>query len=327
MTSTPSNADVTCGPVCHSRLATVSLLAACTLVFAACSERKDDKTASQTAVRVNKAEVTVHQINLLLQQRRGVQPDQVEAASKQILEFLVDQELAVQKTRELKIDQDPRVMLQLEAAKRDVLARAYAERTGESVSKPTADEVKKYYDETPALFRNRRIYSLQELVIEANPEQVTALRGQLQRVASAGEFIDYLKANNLRFNGNQGVRAAEQLPSNVLANLTKMKDGQMVLLPSPTGALVIVLAGSRSEPVDEARAKPVIEQFLLNDAKRKRIEADVKALRTAAKIEYIGKFAEAASAPMAGPSQATATAPAASGMSAEDINKGMGIKR
>ena len=341
MTPRPPATDTTCRPTGLYRPSIVAL-AAFTLVLAGCGDRKKDPAASQSAVRVNKEEVTVHQINLMLQQQRGLKPEQVDAASKQILEFLVDQELAVQRTRELKIDQDPRVMLQLETAKREVLARAYAERTGESVSKPTAEEIKKYYDDKPALFKERRIYSLQELSIEAKPEQVNALREQLQRVKSAGEFVEYLKANNVRFNGNQGVRAAEQLPADVLGHLAKMKDSQMVLLPSPTGALVIMLVGSRAEPVDEARAAPAIEQFLLNDAKRKRIEADVKALRAAAKIEYIGKFAEAAAsaaagsptqpavaAHMAAPAPVAAAAPAAvaSGMSAENISKGLGIKK
>jgi len=325
MTSRPSATDSTCRPR-GLRCSAIVAVAACAAVLAACGDRQKDKTASQTAVRVNKEEVTVHQINLMLQQQRGLKPEQLDVVSKQVLEFLVDQELAVQKARELKIDQDPRVMLQVENAKREVLARAYAERTGESASKPTADEIKKYYEDKPALFKERRIYSLQELAIEAKPEQVTALREQLQRVKSAGEFVEYLKTSNLRFNGNQGVRAAEQLPADVLGHLAKMKDSQMVLLPSPTGALVIMLVGSRSEPVDEVRATPAIEQFLLNDAKRKRIESDVKALRAAAKIDYVGKFAQnAASAPAAVP--APSAVPAASGMSADDISKGLGIKK
>jgi EpsD family peptidyl-prolyl cis-trans isomerase len=337
MNPRPYPISATCRPTGVYRFAIVALTA-CTFALAGCGDRTKGKSASQTAVRVNKEEVTVHQINLLLQQQRGLKPEQIDATSKQILEFLIDQELAVQRTRELKIDQDPRVMQQLENAKREVLARAYAGRTGESASKPTAEEVTKYYDNKPALFKERRVYSLQELSIEAKPEQVTALRDQLQRVKSAGEFVEYLKANNIRFNGNQGIRAAEQLPADVLGHLAKMKDSQMVLLPSPTGALVIMLVGSRAEPVDEARATPAIEQFLLADAKRKRIEADVKALRAAAKIEYIGKFAEAAASATAGsptqpaaaaPSPAATTAPAAvaGGMSAEDINKGLGIKK
>ena len=305
-------------------------LATFSLALAACSDRKKDPAASQTAVRVNKEEVTVHQINLMLQQQRGLKAERVDTASKQILEFLVDQELAVQRTRELKIDQDPRVMLQLETVRREVLARAYAERIGESATKPSAEEVRKYYLDKPALFKERRVFSLQELAIEAKPEQVAALRDQLPRMKTATEVVDYLKASGLRFTGSQGVRAAEQLPAEALDSLTRMQDGQMILLPQAAGALLITLVNSRADPVDEARAAPMIEQFLYNDAKRKRIEADVKALRAAAKIEYVGKFAESsASAPLAGATPA-ASAPAAStpgAMSAEDISKGMGIKK
>ena len=103
--------------------------------------------------------------------------------------------------------------------------------------------------------------------------------------------------------------------------------------PVPNGVQVVVLAGSRSQPVAEEQARPAIEQFLTNERKRKLVEDDVKAMRSAAKIEYVGKFADgaagAASAPAAAPAAAgvPAAAPAASGkLSATDISKGMGLK-
>jgi EpsD family peptidyl-prolyl cis-trans isomerase len=311
---------------------TLMALAASLVLLSACGEKKE-KAASQTAAKVNKEEITVHQINFVLQQQRGLQPEQAEAAGKQILERLIDQELAVQKAEELKLDRDPRVVQQMEAAKREIIARAYIEKTGEAVSKPTDADIKAYYDAKPALFSARRIYSLQEIVIEAKPEQMPALREQLGAAKSINDFVEFLKANGYRFSGNQAVRPAEQLPLNLLDTFSKLNDGQAVLLPSATGAQVVLLAGSRSEPVDEARAKPAIEQFLLNDAKRKLIESDIKALRTAAKIEYEGKFAPApadaaSAAPAAAPAPVAAPAPAASegGLSASDISKGMGIK-
>ena len=67
---------------------------------------KSDK-ASQTAAKVNKEEITVHQINFVLQRQQGLKPEQAEAASKQVLERLIEQELAVQKAQELKLDRDP----------------------------------------------------------------------------------------------------------------------------------------------------------------------------------------------------------------------------
>ncbi|HLO95745.1 MAG TPA: EpsD family peptidyl-prolyl cis-trans isomerase, partial [Burkholderiaceae bacterium] len=138
-------------------------------LLVACGGGKGD--ATQTAAKVNKEEITVHQINQLLQRQPGLGEKQADAMSRQLLERLIDQELSVQKAQDLKLDRDPRVVQQIEAAKREILARAYAERIGESVSKPSADEIAKFYNEKPALFKERRVYSLQEMSIEAAPEQ------------------------------------------------------------------------------------------------------------------------------------------------------------
>jgi EpsD family peptidyl-prolyl cis-trans isomerase len=312
--------------------ALVLALVASAVLLAACGAKKD-KLASQVAAKVNKEEISVHQINFVLQQQRGLRPEQAEAAGRQVLERLVDQELAVQKAQELKLEREPRVLQQIEAARREIIARAYFEKSGEAVTKPSAEEIKKYYDEKPALFKERRIYNIQELAIEAKPDQIDGLRAQLQAAKSIADFVEGLKAKGIRFAANQAVRPAEQLPLNMLEGFAKLKDGQAVLTPTANGAQVIVLSGSRSEPVDEARAKPAIEQFLLNDAKRRVIDADMKAMRAAAKIEYVGKFAEAAaSAPVAAAPAAPAQpapaqpAPGAKGLTAEDISKGMGLK-
>lgn len=313
------------------RLATLLLASA---VLVACGDSKE-KGASQTAVKVNKAEVTVHQINFALQQQRGLRPEQAEAAGKQVLERLIDQELAVQKADEFKLDRDPRVVQQLEAVKREVLARAYAEKVGEAASKPTAEEIKQYYDDNPALFSQRRVYSLQEIQIEATPEQVAVLRQQLGTAKSINEFVESLKAAGLRFTGNQAVRAAEQLPLASLKTFAALKDGQAVMNTTPNGAVVVVLAGSRSQPVSEEQARPAIEQYLLNERKRKLLEEDRKALRAAATIEYVGKFAEAAASAPASPAASAPEAvsppppaePAASGgLDPAAISKGLGLK-
>jgi EpsD family peptidyl-prolyl cis-trans isomerase len=316
-------------------LAALSLMVVAALL-SGCGDKKD-KGASQTAAKVNKDEITVHQINFVLQQQRGLRPEQADAASKQILERLIDQQLALQKAEDLKVDRDPRVVQQIEAARREVLSRAYLEKIGESAPKPGPEEIKKYYDEKPALFSERRVYSIQEVAIEAKPDQVAELREKLSASKNINEFVDFLKSKEYKFSGNQAVRAAEQLPLNSLDAFSKMKDGQALVVPAQNGVQVVFLAGSRSQPVSEEQARPAIEQYLTNERKRKLVEDDVKALRAAAKIEYVGKFAEgAASAPSAGaapvPAPAPAAtpapaAPAASGsLSATDISKGMGLK-
>ena len=312
------------------------------VLLAGCGDKKEQ--ASQTAVRVNKDEITVHQINFVLQQQRNLRPEQADAAGRQILERLVDQQLALQRADELKLDRDPRVVQQIEAARREIIARAYAEKIGEAATKPTPEDIKAYYAGKPALFSERRIYNIQEIAIEARPEQHAGLRAQLAGAKNITEFIDHLKANDFRFVGNQAVRAAEQLPLNSVDSFAKMKDGQAVMLPSANGVQVIVLAGSRLQPLSEEQAQPLIERFLLSERKRKLAEDDLKALRAAATIDYVGKFAQPASAAAStaesAPPAASAAAPAgemaapaspaapaaSTALSPAEISKGMGLK-
>jgi EpsD family peptidyl-prolyl cis-trans isomerase len=290
---------------------------AVTVLLAGCGDSKKDKPATQTAARVNKEEITVHQINYVLSQQRGLPPEQAASAGKQVLERLIDQELAVQKAAEQKVDREPRVTQQVEAARREIIARAYLDKIGAGAPKPTPEEIKKYYDANPALFKERRIYSLQEIAIEAPPEQVETLRAKLQEAKNVNEFVEYLKANSIKFVGNQAVRPAEQLPLNVLPTIAQLKDGQTIFSKTPRGAQVVILAGSRSQPVDEERARPAIEQFLLNERKRKVIDDDLKALRAASKIEYAGDYVKSAEERAAAEKAAREVKPSTSALTAE----------
>lgn len=289
------------------RVASLLAVLPMALLLVACNGGKTELPPGEVAAKVNGEPIAASQIAGVVQMQRGIRPDQADTVGKAALERLIDQHLAAQKAQEQKLDQDPKVAQQIEFARREVMARAYVEKVGDGVAKPTAEAVKQYYDEKPALFAQRRIYNLQELAIEARPEQVETLRSELSRSANINAFVEYLKANSIRFAANQAVRAAEQLPLNMLDAFAKLKDGQAALVPTPAGAQVIMLAGSRLEPVDEAKARPVIEQFLIADAKRKKVEADLKALRAAAKIEYTARPADAAA------SGAAPSASAASG--------------
>ena len=279
------------------RRLTLALLTTAALAAGCGEKKKEPLPGNQVAARVNKDDVTLQQINLVLQQQRNLRPEQADQASRQILERLIEQELAVQKAESLKLDAEPRVQQQIDAARREIVARAYADKVSEGAAKPSPDEVRQYYQDKPALFSERRIYSIQELAIEARTDQAPVLRERLASSKTIAEFIDFLKTNDYRFAANQAVRAAEQLPMTVLEGLARMKDGQASINQGANGMVVTVLAGSRSQPVTEEQARPAIEQYLLNDRRRKLVEEDLKTLRAAAKIEYVGSFADAARPP------------------------------
>lgn len=267
-----------------------------------------DKPATQVAAKVNKEEISVHQINFMLQRQPNLKPEQVEPASRVALDRLVDQELTVQKAIEQKIDRDPRVVQALDAARREIIARAYIDRIGNGVSPPSDAEIADYYAKNPALFSQRRIYQLQEFVVEGPNEALTALQTQLSATKDAAQIVKVLNASGLKVNASQAVRSAEQIPLAALERFAKLRDGEIMVNLGGNTLQAIYLASSRSAPVNEAQARTAIERFLLNERKRELIAKDLKALRDAGQVEYLGKFADMKDArPGAGPEAASAS--------------------
>ena len=69
-----------------------------------------------------------------------------------------------------------------------------------------------------------------------------------------------------------------------------MKDGEIQVFASAGGFSVVRVAASKSEPVNEERAAPIIQQFLSNRKAGEAVAAEMKALKSGAKIEYLGEF-------------------------------------
>jgi len=306
------------------RLALVPVVVAAALLAGCGDDKADAKTASQAAARINGEELTVHQINLVLERQPGLRPEQADAASRQVLEGLIDQQIAVEKAIEGKLDRDPKIVQLLDAQRRATLAQAYLQKAaGAAVGAPSNDDIRKYFDSKPALFSERRLYMLQEFTIQGEAEQTKALQAQLEAGSTPQQFGETLKSAGLKFNVSQVTQPAENLPLNLVDRIATLKDGQALYQQGNGGMKAILVVASRPQPLTFDQAKPLIERFL---------QKHVKDLRTAAKVEYIGKFAEkpasgAAAASAAEPDSVTPAASAASGIDANALSKGLsGLK-
>ena len=260
-----------------------------TLILAACGGGSGEKAASQTAARVNRSEITVHQINFLLQQRQ-LPPEKAAQASKDLLERLIDQELTIQKATELKLDRDAKVVQQIEVAKREIISRAYIERISGTAAEPTPDEIFNYYDKNPSLFKNRRVGKFQELIIQLPPEKEIELRNVLSESKNFNEFIDYLRSKSISYSANRVVKSSEQFTFSNLEKFQNLKVGDVILNSTPAGLQVLLLAEVEAQPLEEPQVRSAIALFLLNERKNKIVENDIVALRSTSKIDYIGDF-------------------------------------
>jgi EpsD family peptidyl-prolyl cis-trans isomerase len=292
-----------------------------------CGNKDDKKAATQVAAKVGSEEISVHQINQVLSRANtaGATPQAAQAMSREVLEKLIDQQLAVDQATEDKLHRSPEVVAQIEAARRDILARAYMQKLAGALPKPSAEDIKKYFAEHPQLFSERRVFNIQEIVVPTAP----GLADQLRAYAAAGkpivEVANWLKSKEIKFDGGSATRAAEQIPLERLAQIHALRDGQSVVMETPQAITLLRVASSQSSPLAEAAALPRIEQFLTNQRASEAVAANIKQLRAAAKITYMGEFSKPeGGAKDAAPAPA-AVAPAADSKSA--IEKGVaGLK-
>jgi EpsD family peptidyl-prolyl cis-trans isomerase len=280
----------------------LSLLAlSMTLMVSGCGDKMDakDKAKTQVAAKVNKDEITVHQLNYELSKLGNLNPEQAKMAANPVLVSLVDQQLLVQQALADKLDRDPLVMQSLEAARRKILAQALIQKMTANQPAPGDAELTDYYNKNPALFAERRIYRLQEINVPVTPENVEQVKAQLQQTNNLGAFIEWLKSQNIAARAGQSTKTAEQLPLEMLPRLHQMKDGQAMTFAGPGTFNVVVVAGSQTQPLTMEQAKPMIQRYLDNAKKRELAATELKRLKAAAKIEYLGQFVDAGKQPAA----------------------------
>ena len=261
---------------------------ACAVTLTACGGA-NAPPSTQVAVRVNKSEISVHQVNYALQGVQGGAANAGDAATRQAVDRLVAQQLAVDRALELKLDLVPEVQQSLQAARREALTRAYFDHVAAGATQPDSTAISAFYDQRPELFAQRRNFAIQEIDIEASGEQLEALRKRLGEMPMPA-FAEHLRGSGLRYKSRLVNEPSENLSMDLIGRLASMKEGQSFYVTRPGGLKVLLLVSAQPAPVTLSEATPAIKRFLLNETSRNAVEAHMKEMQSAAKLEYFGRF-------------------------------------
>ncbi len=260
-------------------------------LVASCGKKHGDDKTSQSIVRVNGDEITVHQINNELQ-RANVQPGQQEAAGKQIAQALVDRQILVQEALKTKLDRNPQVMQAIENSKTQILAQAYLENKVSSISKPSSTEISDYRVKHTDIFSNRKIYITDELAFTVEASNSAELQSLSKTAKSLKDVTQWLNSHQVKYATTRAAHAAETLPPQLLTKFSQMAIGELIFI-NANGANGRTMVASVSEikdvPISEKDSKPLIERIISEQKRKQTAEAEMKRLRGAAKIEYINK--------------------------------------
>jgi peptidyl-prolyl cis-trans isomerase C len=284
------------------------------LALTACGGGDKEKKPGQALVDVDGTEITVLQLNDELQ-RAAVPAAQQEAASKQLLDALVERQLLLAQAEKDKLDRDPKVLQAIERAKALILAQSYLQKRIGQVAKPTQEEVTTYFHDHPELFARRKQFELRQLVLDSaglDPKlgQEISEAKSLETVATR---LDEAKVAYVRKTES---RSSMELPPPLVKRLQSMGKTDLLLVKEGPRSVLISVAEVRDQPISLAQASPQIEQFLFNKKNKDASTAELARLRASAKITYLNKALAPTPAGEAAPASASAAASAAAAPSA-----------
>ena len=122
----------------------------------------------------------------------------------------------------------------------------------------SAGEVSAFYASNPILFGARKVYAWRQIATGMTPEGFEPLG----HPASMDQVEAWLGERGVTFVAHRSTRPAEDIPLALLPRLAAMRRGEIAILASPRGALVVQLVEATDAPLTEREAAPLIERFL-----------------------------------------------------------------
>ncbi len=277
---------------CRRMLCGMLVLVTAVVGLSACGSK--EKKAGQALVRVNGEEITALQINDELS-RAGVKPGQQEAATKQLLESMIDRQLIMAEAMRNKIDRTPDVMKAIERAKAQIIAQAYLQSITSKTSKPSKAEIDDYYQKHPEYFTQRKQFDMKQLVLPTK-DFSDRLKLVVDTAKSLDEIAAWLDGNGVRYARGQLSRSTTDMPPEMGAKLQALPKGQLFIVNEGQSSLINSLIDVKDSPVAAKDAAPQIEQYLINKKTKEIADAEITHLRSSAKIEYLNATPAAAQA-------------------------------
>ncbi|MES2901050.1 MAG: EpsD family peptidyl-prolyl cis-trans isomerase [Pseudomonadota bacterium] len=298
------------------------VIGACT-ALAACGDKDAPPRSGQALASVNGKEITAMQLNDELQ-RANVQQSQADAATRPLLEALIDRQLLQNEAAKNNTDRDPKVVQAIERAKALIIAQTYMQNKIGGIPKPTQAEVTDYYHKHPDFFVNRKQFDMKQLVIDTR-HLTDDVKRRLDASKSLDDVAAYFDERKVKYLRTQASRTTSDLSPEMSARLKTMAKGQLFVVKEGERSMFVSITDVKDNPASLELAAPQIEKFLLAKRGKDAADAELARLRASAKIEYLNKAASMAAMPAGGVPGAAAPAAARPAAGAADEATARGV--
>jgi EpsD family peptidyl-prolyl cis-trans isomerase len=254
------------------------------LFIAAC----DNKASSQDIAVGDGFKLARAEYAHILSQMPPVPESGLPAARKAVLDKLIDEKLLADAAEKDGVDRESNTVLQLEATRRSVLARAYLEKITRSVSAPTDQEVSDYYQSHRDLFASRVEGTFEQIAFTGDPKIISQYRNRLAADdAVLPELVARAAADKVTVSRNMIERSSDQLPPATATRLKTAQIGDSFLNAGESAVELVTIRALRPAPLSLEQAKPMIQAKMTTERKDRVAKAELEKLRARAKVKVL----------------------------------------
>lgn len=216
----------------------------------------------------------------------GPVPKETESTARRVmLGRLIEEKLFANAAAAENLDNDPGVMVEIEAAKRAILARAYAAHASAAIGSPTESAVAAFYNAHPEAFSQRVAVVFDEMVFAGPFDPANELAKQYGGAQDYAEMSQKAAARGVTLTANFIATTSDRLPTVLAQKISQVAAGTDVIFAVQEGVALARFRSIKPAPMTLEQATPIIRSGLQAQSKSAFLANDMARLRGAAAIK------------------------------------------
>lgn len=227
------------------------------ILLASCGGKGEAPTG-QVVATVDGQEITAAELKLELDGAPTEGPAAA-AAQQAALQNLVARKLLVAEAKRRDLDNTPVAAMLKKRAEDAAVVQLLQRSVADGVPKVSDDEVSEYIRSHPTTFAQRRLITVNQLLVPAVDRNLIK---QMEPLKTLSEVEELLNRNNIKFIRSANVMDSVRLSPDAAAKIASLPNGEVIIMPSGSGAQVSQIVSSRTEPLTGTEAEQFARMLL-----------------------------------------------------------------
>lgn len=227
------------------------------VLLASCGGKGEAPTG-QVVATVDGQEITAAELKLELDGAPTEGPAAA-AAQQAALQNLVARKLLVAEAKRRDLDNTPVAAMLKKRAEDAAVVQLLQRSVADGVPKVSDDEVSEYIRSHPTTFAQRRLITVNQLLVPAVDRNLIK---QMEPLKTLSEVEELLNRNNIKFIRSANVMDSVRLSPDAAAKIASLPNGEVIIMPSGSGAQVSQIVSSRTEPLTGTEAEQFARMLL-----------------------------------------------------------------